>query len=90
MPSILCVRGSLGPGCGQCCAHPGQIPGGQSRCTEWKVGAGLILHRARSAACSRLQWKAHEGLVLQVDWNAINNLIVSGGEDKKYKVSFLC
>ncbi|KAJ3314721.1 Intraflagellar transport protein 80 [Boothiomyces sp. JEL0838] len=32
------------------------------------------------------QWKAHEGLVLQVDWNLVNNLIVSCGEDKKYKV----
>ena len=32
------------------------------------------------------QWKAHEGTILQVDWNAVNGLIVSGGEDRKYKV----
>ena len=34
----------------------------------------------------QLQWKAHEGTVLKVDWNPVNNLIVSGGEDCKYKV----
>ncbi|KAJ8598728.1 hypothetical protein CTAYLR_010223 [Chrysophaeum taylorii] len=31
-------------------------------------------------------WKAHEGIVLCVDWNTVNNLIVSGGEDCRYKV----
>lgn len=34
-----------------------------------------------------LQWKAHDGVVLKVDWNPINNLIISGGEDCKYKVN---
>ena len=33
-----------------------------------------------------LKWKAHEGAVLKVDWNPVNNLVVSGGEDCKYKV----
>lgn len=32
------------------------------------------------------QWKGHDGIVLKVDWNPINNLIISGGEDCKYKV----
>lgn len=32
------------------------------------------------------QWKAHEGLVLKVDWNSVNDRILSGGEDCKYKV----
>lgn len=32
------------------------------------------------------QWKAHDGLVLKVDWSLVNGLIVSCGEDKKYKV----
>lgn len=31
-------------------------------------------------------WKAHDGVVLKVDWNPANGLIVSGGEDCKYKV----
>lgn len=31
-------------------------------------------------------WKAHDGIVLQVDWNPVNNLILSCGEDCKYKI----
>jgi len=31
-------------------------------------------------------WKAHEGIVLAVDWNEVNEKIVSGSEDRKYKV----
>ena len=32
-----------------------------------------------------LQWRAHDGLILAVDWSLLSNLIVSGGEDRKYK-----
>ena len=32
------------------------------------------------------QWKAHDGVVLSIDWSATSNTIVSGGEDCKYKV----
>lgn len=32
------------------------------------------------------QWKAHEGVILKVDWNPVNGLILSGGEDCKYKI----
>ncbi|KAK2847315.1 hypothetical protein Q5P01_010314 [Channa striata] len=32
------------------------------------------------------QWKAHDGIILKVDWNSVNDLILSGGEDCKYKV----
>ncbi|XP_059507047.1 intraflagellar transport protein 80 homolog isoform X2 [Stegostoma tigrinum] len=32
------------------------------------------------------QWKAHDGVILKVDWNIVNDLILSGGEDCKYKV----
>ena len=35
------------------------------------------------------QWKAHEGVILAVDWNPVNNLILSGGEDCRYKVTFI-
>ena len=31
-------------------------------------------------------WKAHDAPVLCADWNAVTNLIVSGGEDCKYRV----
>uniref|UniRef100_A0A8C5DF42 Intraflagellar transport 80 homolog (Chlamydomonas) n=1 Tax=Gouania willdenowi TaxID=441366 RepID=A0A8C5DF42_GOUWI len=33
-----------------------------------------------------IQWKAHDGVVLKVDWNSVNDLILSGGQDCKYKV----
>lgn len=33
-----------------------------------------------------LQWKAHEGLVLCLAWSAASDIIVSGGEDCKYRV----
>lgn len=32
------------------------------------------------------QWKAHDSLVLCVDWNPLSGLIISGSEDGKYKV----
>ncbi|XP_065832392.1 uncharacterized protein [Oscarella lobularis] len=31
-------------------------------------------------------WKAHENLILKVDWSPVNNLIISGSEDRRYKV----
>lgn len=31
-------------------------------------------------------WVAHEATVLAIDWNALTNLVVSGGEDCRYKV----
>jgi len=31
-------------------------------------------------------WKAHDGIVLAVDWNEVNEKILSGSEDRKYKV----
>uniref|UniRef100_A0A6Q2XZP2 Uncharacterized protein n=1 Tax=Esox lucius TaxID=8010 RepID=A0A6Q2XZP2_ESOLU len=33
-----------------------------------------------------LQWKAHDGIIVKVDWNPVNDLILSAGEDCKYKV----
>lgn len=32
------------------------------------------------------QWKAHDGIILCLDWNAVNGCILSGGEDRRYKV----
>jgi intraflagellar transport protein 80 len=32
------------------------------------------------------KWKAHDGIVLTCDWNPVNNLIISGGEDCRYKL----
>ena len=34
----------------------------------------------------QFQWRAHDGVILKVDWNPVNNLILSAAEDCKYKV----
>ncbi|KAJ2996367.1 Intraflagellar transport protein 80 [Globomyces sp. JEL0801] len=48
-------------------------------------GKNLVI-KSLQPANKPTQWKAHDGLILKADWNLVNNLIVSCGEDKKYKV----
>lgn len=55
------------------------------------TGAGIGGSRGgggTSSSSSSLQvsWKAHDGVVLKADWNAATGLIVTGGEDCRYKV----
>ncbi|XP_077987595.1 intraflagellar transport protein 80 homolog [Glandiceps talaboti] len=45
-----------------------------------------LIIKSIQANAKPLQWKAHEGVILKVDWNPVNNLIISGGEDCRYKV----
>lgn len=49
------------------------------------TGSQLVI-KAVQGERKQLEWKAHDGAVLCADWNPVNNLIVSGGEDCKYKV----
>eukprot|EP00753_Platysulcus_tardus_P016304 PLAT5593.1.p1 GENE.PLAT5593.1~~PLAT5593.1.p1 ORF type:complete len:772 (-),score=389.49 PLAT5593.1:1637-3952(-) len=53
-------------------------------------GSGRELHiRTLAVDAARrkgLHWVAHEGVVMQADWNPQNNLIISCGEDARYKV----
>uniref|UniRef100_A0A7S0WTZ1 Intraflagellar transport protein 80 homolog n=1 Tax=Chlamydomonas leiostraca TaxID=1034604 RepID=A0A7S0WTZ1_9CHLO len=51
----------------------------------YSTGSNIVIKSIQSSA-KQNAWKAHEGVVLKVDWSAINNMIVSGGEDCKYKV----
>ena len=37
----------------------------------------------------KLGWQAHDSLVLKTDWSSVNDLIISGAEDCRYKVSLL-
>ena len=46
----------------------------------------LLLVKSVQATKKSVQWSAHDGIVLCVDWNVANNLIVSGGEDCTYRV----
>jgi len=49
------------------------------------TGRYLIV-KPLSVSAKVVKWKAHDATVLKVDWNPISNLIVSGSEDRKYKV----
>ena len=42
--------------------------------------------RSCQSSLRQVTWKAHEGVVLKVDWSPINHMVVTGGEDCKYKV----
>jgi len=48
-------------------------------------GKDLII-RPLTPSSKQTMWKAHDAPVLSAEWNAVNNLIVSGGEDCKYRV----
>ncbi|KAI9103258.1 WD40-repeat-containing domain protein [Phlyctochytrium arcticum] len=48
-------------------------------------GRNLIIKSLQPASKPN-QWRAHDGVILKVDWNLVNGLILSAGEDKKYKV----
>mmetsp|Transcript_310 Transcript_310/g.731 ORF Transcript_310/g.731 Transcript_310/m.731 type:complete len:819 (+) Transcript_310:456-2912(+) len=49
----------------------------------FSAGKMLIIEQRER---KRTQWKAHDATVLVVDWNPVTNLIVSGGEDRKYRI----
>lgn len=48
-------------------------------------GKHLIIRPLQPSSKQTL-WKAHDAPVLACDWNAVNGLIVSGGEDCKYRI----
>lgn len=48
-------------------------------------GKDLVL-KPISPSQKGIQWTAHDGAVLAVDWSPVHNKIVSGGEDGRYKV----
>jgi WD40 repeat protein len=48
----------------------------------------MALYKLLNIIILFFKWKAHDGIVMKVDWNPINNMILSGGEDCKYKVSY--
>ena len=51
----------------------------------FSTGKHLVI-RPLQPSSKQTMWKAHDAPVLKADWNAVNNLIVSGGEDCKYRV----
>ena len=63
-------------------------------CVVWSPESDKILYccgnnlhvKPIQAGNKAFSWKAHDGIVLEADWNPTNNLIVSCGEDCRYKV----
>ncbi|GMH38669.1 hypothetical protein BSKO_06553 [Bryopsis sp. KO-2023] len=63
-------------------------------CVTWAPDSAQVLFSCNSnisikslqSNAQTLEWKAHKGVVLSVDWSPMNMLIVSGGEDCRYKV----
>ena len=51
-------------------------------------GKNLVIKPLKSGL-KPCNWAAHDGLVLCLDWSPANGLIVSGGEDSKYKVKIV-
>lgn len=51
----------------------------------FSTGSNIVIKSIQSSA-KQQSWRAHEGVVLKLDWSAINHMVVSGGEDCKYKV----
>lgn len=47
-------------------------------------GAGGVSSKSNSGI--QASWRAHDAVVLKADWSAVTGLIVTGGEDCKYKV----
>ena len=45
-----------------------------------------MLVKSLQPSAKPLMWKGHDGTVLKVDWSPVNGLIVSGGEDCRYRV----
>ena len=51
----------------------------------YATGKTLVIKPLQSGL-KPVQWTAHDGLILCIDWSHANNFIISGGEDRKYKV----
>ena len=49
-------------------------------------GHELLIKSDKKIGTKQLRWKAHDGVVMKVDWNPVHGLIVSCGEDCRYKV----
>lgn len=49
------------------------------------AGCALLLCCLQDSSCTRLA-AAHDALVLAVDWSAVNDHVVTGGEDCRYRL----
>ena len=76
------------------CTHSQCAPGSPIYSCCWSPDSDQVLYaggktliiKPLQPSLKPTQWKAHDSLILTLDWSPTNNLIVSGGEDRKYKV----
>jgi len=52
----------------------------------YTCGKNLVIKPIFKGGNKTLSWKAHDEVILCVDWNFSNKLIISGSEDKTYKL----
>ena len=70
------------------------IKGGPIYCACWSPDSDHVLYSNKEtlfikplqSGLKPVTWNAHDGIILCVDWSHAHNLIISGGEDRKYKV----
>uniref|UniRef100_A0A8R1DXP0 WD_REPEATS_REGION domain-containing protein n=2 Tax=Caenorhabditis japonica TaxID=281687 RepID=A0A8R1DXP0_CAEJA len=63
-------------------------------CVAWDLTSSNVLYcntdhcyiKSLKMQLPPLKWKAHDGIILSCDWNPTAGLIVTGGEDCKFKV----
>ncbi|CAE8633212.1 unnamed protein product, partial [Polarella glacialis] len=56
-------------------------------CEHILFSCGNKVHlKSIQAGQKQVEWKAHEGIVLMLDWSFVNNTILSAGEDCRYKI----
>lgn len=51
---------------------------------------GEIVILPLQSGSKKLSWQGHDSTILRLDWSSVTDLLVSGGEDCRYKVSLPC
>ena len=51
----------------------------------WCTGSDVVI-RSKGSDRSRTTWRAHAGACLCADWSPVHGMVVTGGEDGKYRV----
>ena len=54
--------------------------------TKTQISEFVGIQAVQGKSKKTQKWKAHCGIVLCLDWNAINHLLVTGGEDCYYRI----
>lgn len=67
-----------------CWGHETSELGGD--CVLYTASSDVVIKPLNPSVKKQIKWRAHNGVVLCVDWSRMSGLIVTGGEDGTYKV----